>query len=176
VCRTSPGACCQVPPRVRHDPRPYVEIKKLKTFPPCPRTLAKGASRKGRPNSPAFSSSPSENAGLPRTLLLQRFAVILTRHLLLMLHLMKSVIFLYRSSKTQHLNAYPGGMVQHHRKALKEGGMVYVLLPPDAQRHSVRDATDILGITTGRCEAAYLAVRCPRRTAGCRTRCHRHAG
>jgi hypothetical protein len=87
--------------------------------------------------------------------------VILTRHLLLMLHLMKSVIFLYRSSKTQHLNAYPGGMVQHHRKALKEDGMVYVLLPPDAQRHSVRDATDILGITTGRCEAAYLAVRCP---------------
>jgi hypothetical protein len=39
--------------------------------------------------------------------------------------------------------------------------MVYVLLPPDAQRHAVRDATDILGITTGRCEAAYLAVRCP---------------
>jgi hypothetical protein len=74
---------------------------------------------------------------------------------------MKSVIFLYRSSKTQHLNAYPGGVVQHHRKALKEGGMVYVLLPPDAQRHAVRDATDILGITTGRCEAAYLAVRCP---------------
>jgi hypothetical protein len=29
---------------------------------------------------------------------------------------------------------------------------------------------------TGRCEAAYLAVRCPRRTAACRTRCHRHAG
>jgi hypothetical protein len=29
-------------------------------------------------NSPAFSSSPSENAALPRTLLLQRFAVILT--------------------------------------------------------------------------------------------------
>ena len=28
-------------------------------------------------NSPAFSSSPSENAALPRTLLLQRFAVIL---------------------------------------------------------------------------------------------------
>ena len=51
-----------------------------------------------------------------------------------MLYLMKSVIFLYRSSKTQHLNAYPGGMVQHHRKALKESGMVYVLLPPDAQR------------------------------------------
>jgi hypothetical protein len=66
-----------------------------------------------------------------------------------MLYLMKSVIFLYRSSKTQHLNAYPGGMVQYHCKALKEGGMVYVLLPPDAQRHSVRDATDILGITTG---------------------------
>src|SRR3712207_9384803 len=64
VCRTSPGACCQVPPRVHHDPRPYVEVKKLKTFPPCPRTLAKGASRKGRPNSPAFSSSPSENAAL----------------------------------------------------------------------------------------------------------------
>jgi hypothetical protein len=36
----------------------------------------------------------------------------------LMLYLMKSVIFLYRSSKTQHLNAYPGGMVQHHCKAL----------------------------------------------------------
>jgi hypothetical protein len=36
----------------------------------------------------------------------------------LMLYLMKSVIFLYRSAKTQHLNAYPGGMVQHHRKAL----------------------------------------------------------
>jgi hypothetical protein len=29
---------------------------------------------------------------------------------------------------------------------------------------------------TGRCEAAYLAVRCSRRTAACRTRCHRHAG
>jgi hypothetical protein len=29
-------------------------------------------------NSPAFSSSPSENAALPRTLLLQRFAMILT--------------------------------------------------------------------------------------------------
>ena len=39
-----------------------------------------------------------------------------------------------------------------------------------------RDATDILGITTGRCEAAYLAEHCPRRTAACRTRCHRHAG
>jgi hypothetical protein len=47
-----------------------------------------------------------------------------------MLYLIKSVIFLYRSSRTQHLNAYPGSMVQHHCKALKEGGMVYVLLPP----------------------------------------------
>jgi hypothetical protein len=36
----------------------------------------------------------------------------------LMLYLMKSVIFLYGSSKTQHLNAYPGGMVQHHCKVL----------------------------------------------------------
>ena len=81
VCRTPPGAKCQVPSCVRHDPRPYVEVKKLKTFPPCPRTLAKGASRKGRPNSPAFSSSPSENAALPRTLLLQGFAVILTSQL-----------------------------------------------------------------------------------------------
>jgi hypothetical protein len=89
---------------------------------------------------------------------------------------MKSVIFLYRSSKTQHLNAYPGDMVQHHRKELKEGGMVYAVAP-HAQRHSVRDATDILGITTGG-GAKPLISRyvAPRRIAACRTRCHQHAG
>ena len=148
--RTSPGAKCQLPSCVRHEPRPYVEVKKLKTFPPCPRTLAKGASRKGRLQFASVLLFPlrerwsSENAALTAVC-----SDIDPPTYYLMLYLMKSVIFLYRSSKTQHLNAYPGGMVQHHRKALKEGGMVYVLLPPDAQRHSVRDATDILGITTG---------------------------
>jgi hypothetical protein len=40
-------------------------------------------------------------------------------------------------------------------------GKTHVFGPGGMERHSVRDATDILGITTGRCEAAYLAVRCP---------------
>jgi hypothetical protein len=40
-------------------------------------------------------------------------------------------------------------------------GETHVFGPGGMERHAVRDAVDILGITTGRCEAAYLAVRCP---------------
>src|SRR3712207_520341 len=54
-------------------------------------------------------------------------------------------------------------------QSVKEGGMVYVLLPPDAQRHAVQDATAILAITTGavrsRLSARYVAPDAQRHAA-----------
>jgi hypothetical protein len=49
-------------------------------------------------------------------------------------------------------------------QSVKKGGMVYVLLPPDAQQHAARDATDMPGessLTPRACACPQRRVRAP---------------